>query len=83
MESHPGGEENNMQEMQHEMNPDMAQMGGPHDPSRGPPEQVNYPGSEHAQEGQPQEGRPKVTKSPAVISANVFCTNHGGESLKT
>ena len=83
VESHPGGEENNMQEMQHEMNPDMAQMGGPHDPSRGPPEQVNYPGSEqHAQEGQPQEGRPSIYQITSRNFGKYFLYKSWGQIFK-
>ena len=58
VETHPAGEEGNMQEIQHEMNPDM----GHHDASRPPPDQASYPGSEGNFGGQPQEGQPQEGK---------------------
>ena len=53
-EGHPGGEEDAMQEMQHEMNPDM----GHHDAAR--PDQASYPGSDQSNfGGQPQDSQPQ------------------------
>ena len=58
VEPHPAGEEGNMQEIQHEMNPDM----GHHDAARPPLDQASYPGSEGNFGGQPQEGQPQEGK---------------------
>ena len=74
VENHPVGEENNMQEMQHEMNPEMAQIGGHHDPSRGPPDQVNYPGSEQGSfSGQPLEGQPQEGSLSTETRFSMLC----------